>query len=322
MDLGHGSRRRGASDPVYATPGFGTGTAARGVTESAPFRESRVGEHLSQTNLFSRSPLSVKQGIPVFSIDDEFIRNYEQISKDHLDSLAEKGTNPWIPEALWTEMEATTVALIGKYARPGDAILDVGVGLGRMLEQFPQLKRHGMDISHGYLQQSSAKGIDVCFARIEDMPYRADSFDLIVCTDVLEHVLDLNRCCNRILEVLRPGGTLIVRVPVYEDLSRYVDPNFPYEFVHMRRFDEPSLRLLFDRVLQCEVVAITPGGYWPLGDRMKVSLPLARWGSIGFRLFSKIPLLRTVIYKPIVQRLYYPIDMNVVVRKPAGWTAK
>ena len=51
-------------------------------------------------------------------------------------SLAQCGTNPWIPEALWTEMEATTIDLIAKYSRDGDAILDVGVGLGRLLSHF------------------------------------------------------------------------------------------------------------------------------------------------------------------------------------------
>ena len=58
-----------------------------------------------------------------------------------------------------------------------------------MLQNFPGLRRHGMDISRGYLKVSREVGIDVCYARIEDMPYKPDTFDVIVCTDVLEHVL-------------------------------------------------------------------------------------------------------------------------------------
>ena len=268
--------------------------------------------------VYAREPLEIRDGVPAFSVPDAFIRNYERISSDHLASLEATGENPWIPERLWQEMEATTVALVSKYSKPGDAILDVGVGLARILSRFQTLRRFGMDISWGYLKVARTKGVDVCYSRIEDMPYRADSFDVLVCTDVLEHVLDLNLCCRKLIEVVKPGGVLIIRVPVHEDLSRYVDPEFPYEFVHLRSFTEPSLRLQFERVLRCEVVELTPGGYWPLGDRMKLSLPLGRVFSIGFRVFGRIPIVRSLFYKPIVECLYHPIDVNVVVRKPYG----
>lgn len=266
--------------------------------------------------VYAREPLAIRDGVPAFSVPDAFIRNYERISADHLASLESKGTNPWIPERLWTEMEATTVDLVAKYSRPGDAILDVGVGLARILSRFPALRRFGMDISWGYLQHARKQGVDVCFSRIEDMPYKSATFDLIVCTDVLEHVLDLNLCCQRMIDVLKPGGVLIVRVPVHEDLSRYIDPSFPYEFVHLRSFTEPSLRLLFARILRCEVLEVTAGGYWPLGDRLRLTVPFGRVFSIGFRVFGRIPLVRSIFYKPIVERLYHPIDANVVVRKP------
>lgn len=266
---------------------------------------------------FARPPLSRWEGIPVFSKPDRFIENYERISADHLASLSANGTNPWIPERLWRGMEATTIDLIRKYSRPGQAILDVGVGLGRLLRNFPELQRHGMDISRGYLKESRAAGIDVCYSRIEDMPYKADTFDVIVCTDVLEHVLNLHLCCEQMLRVLKDTGVLIVRVPVHEDLSRYLDPAFPYEFVHVRNFDAASLRLLFERIFDCRCLELTPGGYWPLGDRMKIKLPLARIGSIAFRALSYVPIVRTLIYKPIVRLAYHPIDLNVVVQKRA-----
>jgi SAM-dependent methyltransferase len=273
-----------------------------------------------EATVYAREPIEIRDGVPAFSLPDDFVRNYERISADHLASLESKGTNPWIPERLWVEMEETTVALVRKYAKSGAAILDVGVGLARILSRFPGLRRFGMDISWGYLKVARTKGVEVCYSRIEDMPYRPDTFDVLVCTDVLEHVLDLNLCCRKLIEVVKPGGVLIIRVPVHEDLSRYVDPDFPYEFVHLRSFTEPSLRLLFERILRCEVVELTPGGYWPLGDRMKLTVPFGRIFSIGFRVFGRVPLVRSFFYKPVVERLYHPIDANVVVRKPAGGT--
>ncbi|MFX8075194.1 class I SAM-dependent methyltransferase, partial [Acinetobacter baumannii] len=79
----------------------------------------------------------------------------------------------------------------------------------------------GIDISLDYLRRAREAGISVCFSRIEDMPYKDGFFDAIVCTDVLEHVLDLNYCTAQILRVLRPGGVLILRVPHNDLLEVY-----------------------------------------------------------------------------------------------------
>jgi SAM-dependent methyltransferase len=212
-------------------------------------------------------------------------------------------------------MEDSTIRLIEKYARPDDSILDVGVGLGRMLSRFSALRRYGMDISFGYLAASREKGIDVCYARIEDMPYKPGLFDVLVCTDVLEHVLDLNLCVAKMLNVLKAGGILIVRVPVLENLEPYLDPSFPYEYVHLRTFDEYSLRLLFGRVFNCECLETAPTGLSPSRLRLKVPLPFGREISYLIRLFSDIDAL-SKIYHHIVRTLYNPIDLNIVIRKP------
>jgi ubiquinone/menaquinone biosynthesis C-methylase UbiE len=58
------------------------------------------------------------------------------IASDHLAAARKLGQNPWIEESLWNEMERSTVKLIRKYTSPAQRILDVGVGLGRVLEGF------------------------------------------------------------------------------------------------------------------------------------------------------------------------------------------
>src|SRR5678815_723863 len=104
-------------------------------------------EQTVRPSLYARSPLRETHGIPVFSPSDDYTRNYEAISEDHLAAVATSGENPWIPEDLWRQSEASTVALIRKYSRPGDRILDVGVGLGRVLRGLTEWDRYGMDIS-------------------------------------------------------------------------------------------------------------------------------------------------------------------------------
>jgi 2-polyprenyl-3-methyl-5-hydroxy-6-metoxy-1,4-benzoquinol methylase len=263
---------------------------------------------------FAVAPLHVVDGIPVFSRPDRYSANYERIAADHLRSLAEHGTNPWIPETLWKELETTTVRLIEKYVRPSDAILDVGVGLGRLLSYFPTMRRHGMDISLGYLAIARQQGIDVCYSRIEDMPYEREGFDAVVCTDVLEHVLDLNQCCARILSVLKPGGVLIVRVPIRENLKVYLDPALPYEFIHLRNFDEPSLQLLFERVFDCECLEMVPAGRWPTAERLRLPLPFGQKISSVVQRLDRVPSARFASSR-LMRLLYNPVDLNIVVRK-------
>lgn len=199
---------------------------------------------------FERPPLSLVKGIPVFSEFDTYITNYEKIARDHLSSLTSSGVNPFMEEQLWSNLEETTRSLVRKHTRPGDIILDVGVGLGRLSQGVPDRVWHGIDISHEYLEKAAEKGIAVALSRIEDMPYEDACFDAVVCTDVLEHVLDLNYCTGQILRVLKPGGVAIIRVPLNDYLDVYLE-NQSYEFVHLRRFDLASLRLHFEKIFNC-----------------------------------------------------------------------
>lgn len=154
----------------------------------------------------------------------------------------------------WQISENSTKELILKYTVPGK-ILDVGVGLGRLLDLLPDsYEKYGMDISLNYLKHTKQKNIKVCMSLIEDMPYNDKYFDTIICTDVLEHVLDLNDALKNIFRVLKTNGILIIRVPYKENLIIYLDRKMPYKYVHLRNFDEYSLIILFEKIFNKEVL--------------------------------------------------------------------
>ena len=98
-------------------------------------------------DVYARQPFEVRDGIPLFSRPNRYTDNYEQISGDHLQSVAQHGKNPWIDEEEWLQMENSTASLVTKYAAQDAKILDVGVGLGRLLTRFPHMRRYGVDIS-------------------------------------------------------------------------------------------------------------------------------------------------------------------------------
>jgi len=57
------------------------------------------------------------------------------------------------------------------------------------------------------------------------LPFTNGSFDTILATEVLEHVPEPERMLAEIGRVLRPGGTLILSVPLHEPLHE-----LPYDF--------------------------------------------------------------------------------------------
>lgn len=223
---------------------------------------------------FLRQPISIVDGIPVFSTSDRYVDNYTQIAADHLAAMRPDADNPFIENELWTCLEESTRAFINTHVPDGSSILDVGVGLGRVLAPITRLQRYGIDISLDYLRRAQSNGINVAFSRIEDMPFVDHLFDAVVTCDVLEHVLDLHACTTQILRVLKPGGHLIIRVPYREDLKVYLQEGLPYEFIHLRNFDENSVRLFFQKIHGCKVLEIkTVAPYWQGETRLRYRLP-------------------------------------------------
>tara|TARA_Y100000739_G_C20612400_1_gene469498 strand:- start:647 stop:1543 length:897 start_codon:yes stop_codon:yes gene_type:complete len=206
---------------------------------------------------FKTSPIKSIDGIPIFSKEDEYISNYNDISSDHLSSVEESGNNPFIEEELWKDLESSTIKLIEKIGEPvvkKSVVLDVGVGTGRLLDLLDAKEKYGIDISMQYLKKVKKLGIDVVCSKVEDMPYENSSFDIVFATDIIEHVFDLNNAIEQITRVLKPKGYFLFRVPYKEDIEPYLIEEYPYEFSHLRNFDMSTIKALFTRIFDYEIL--------------------------------------------------------------------
>lgn len=100
-------------------------------------------------------------------------------------------------------------------------ILDAGCGRGfylKCLSFFSFLKEiHGVDINDFYLQiakkNNTDKRIKIKKASIDRLPYKNKYFDLIICSEVLEHLKNDRAALLELKRVLKPNGVILVTVP-------------------------------------------------------------------------------------------------------------
>lgn len=97
---------------------------------------------------------------------------------------------------------------------PCEAFLDAGCGDGRYLaalaDELPA-RRAGCDLSERILETARARvEADYRQASLESLPWADGAFDLVLCTQVIEHVPDAARAARELHRVLRPGGTLVI----------------------------------------------------------------------------------------------------------------
>lgn len=186
--------------------------------------------------------------------------NYERIAADHLAHWRETGVNPWQSPEHVARVNAVTAGLIMRYSTSGDPVLDAGCAMGELLLGLADRECHGCDFVADYVEIARSRGISAVKADLEHLPYPDGRFAVVAAADVLEHVLDEKIVLREMLRVIRPGGHLIIRSPDSEDLTPYTQPEAPYRYVHLRRFDMPGLYLLLDRIMGVNVVefVITP----------------------------------------------------------------
>jgi phosphatidylethanolamine/phosphatidyl-N-methylethanolamine N-methyltransferase len=102
--------------------------------------------------------------------------------------------------------------------RPGERILEIGVGTGLSLPLYPAgCEVVGIDISRPMLERARTRleGLDHATIRLERMDARAIAFgdghfDKVLAPYVISVVPDPQRVMDEIARVCRPGGTVIV----------------------------------------------------------------------------------------------------------------
>ncbi len=144
--------------------------------------------------------------------------------------------------------------------RPNDRILDIGCGEGRHTIRAAQEKDTictGADFGfdnliqtrdklafHDEINDLACRDWNLSTMDITALPFEDNSFDIVICSEVLEHIPDDARAMAELVRIVKPGKTLAVSVPrswPEKICWRLSDEYFNANMGHVRIYDKKAL---------------------------------------------------------------------------------
>lgn len=189
--------------------------------------------------------------------EQDYNKNYEK--------LAEKNIIQSNIDRAFLKKQAENLAeYIGPFNDKN--VCEIGVGQGFLcdiiLSQSPQ-KFCAVDVAISYLKNlENRNNLNLFLANAETLPFK-NEFDVVVSTDVMEHVLNVGSflyCVNRSLKI---RGRTAIRVPYKEGLLNYSPhKGYGHQFGHMRSFNKEILEIYFEQA-GFKVISFNLDGYSP-----------------------------------------------------------
>lgn len=100
------------------------------------------------------------------------------------------------------------------------SVLDVGCGPGTLVSHCPLPLRadlYGLDLWPHQLHQAASKGLYAGLVQanlVDGIPFRKESFDIIVCGEILMYLPNAQQILEACYTLLRPEGTLLLYNPI------------------------------------------------------------------------------------------------------------
>ncbi len=204
----------------------------------------------------------------------------------------------------------------------GARVLDVGCATGDFIavaaERFDMW---GLDVSPFATglarERNPAVASQIFTGFIEDQRFESAFFDAIVMWDVVEHIWDPRTVLRRLVEHLRPGGSLILSTPdIGAVTARLMRRRWAFMTPpeHLGFFSQPSLTFLLEQDLGLRTTSSQTSGKWANVGFLVYKLGRVFPGVIPHGLARRVqrsPLGRAAMYVPTA-------DIRYVAARKAG----
>lgn len=217
----------------------------------------------------------------------DFIEWNEQISRNFDQDSYYKESHPFI---LWVEkMRLATISkLIKKHMQKNNlsnpVIIEAGCGTGQVLEEISNKVNTnnliGIDPLDSWLQKAQDRlgnKVKLINGLAEDLPFKDSSADFVVCTEVLEHIIDPKVALCEFSRVIKNDGLIIVSIPnecVINNLKEILDQLKIYKMLfpniqkhndwHLHSLDLKSFKKYIPKGLHIQSLITIPTFLLPL----------------------------------------------------------
>jgi SAM-dependent methyltransferase len=155
----------------------------------------------------------------------DFRRRAPFLSKEEYEKLYIK--HPRVHDA--TDNSEACIARIAQDLA-GQSVCDVGCGTGHLLrrlaEMKPDHKRRYVGVDFVIPEGFSAESIEFVQAPIEKLPFADSEFDTVICTHVIEHILDFRAALKELRRITK--RRLIIVVPREREALYTFNPHFNF----------------------------------------------------------------------------------------------
>jgi SAM-dependent methyltransferase len=205
-------------------------------------------------------------------------------------------------------------------------ILDAGCGSGLMMRRFSECGPvFGFDRNMNALNHCAGLGFhSLCRGNVVLLPYKANTFDLIIAADLLEHCEDDEKVLREFNRVTAPGGSALISVPAYNSLWSSHDESLH----HKRRYSKADITgkmlragYVIDRATYFNTILFPPVAL----ARLTLGKLPRQNSTINYhenmKLLNEMLLGVMRLERRLLQRIDFPFGLSVLViasKAPAG----
>jgi SAM-dependent methyltransferase len=196
--------------------------------------------------------------------------------------------------------------------RCGDLLLDAGGGYQPYKKLFAHARYESCDYLPVLIEADGANNVPQTFyCDLEAIPKQQGSYDVIICTQVLEHVKNPGKVVSEFYRILKPGGKLFLTAPQCFGIHMA-----PYNFFNYTSY---GLEYIFKQS-GFTIISIEPLGgiFWVLGKVIQKSHEAF---SLRITPFFKVVLLPIDLLMRILMTLIFFIIFHIDnIDNKKAWT--